>query len=267
MLISANATGDFGQWDASDYLREYYSRVEADEQLTLEFLIQECRKLPRGGTAIDFGSGPTVHNLIALSPYVEHVDIADFVPQNLAQIRAWLNHEPGAHDWQSFTRHVLACEGFAGASVETRESLLRGRIENLLRCDASRPSPIEGGCRRYNVVLTCYCADSATCDKSTWHMYLQNILSLLKTGGTLLLAALRKCRGYSVGSCYFPSANIDESDVRDMFEHGGIEMERARIAVGSVLAREGRGYDSIILASGQTSQIKCSASAQNKLLH
>ncbi len=64
------------------------------------------------------------------------------------------------------------------------------------------------------------------------------IAGLVRPGGTLLTAALRRSRGYLVGGKTFPSPNVDENDMRAVLEpcfgaariDRGLRTGRARIA-------------------------------------
>ena len=80
----------FDTWSADEYLRDYYSKVEIDEALTLEFALREARKIAPGAAALEFGAGPTAHGLIALSAYVGTIDAADFLRPNLRAIGRWV---------------------------------------------------------------------------------------------------------------------------------------------------------------------------------
>ena len=201
--------------------------------------------------ALDFGAGPTLHHLLPLAPHVREIHVADCLPANLAHIRRWVQHEGSAHDWRPFTRHVLACEGRVAASeaeVQAREALTRLRITRYLHGDAARPEPLGLAHRpRYDIVMSCFCADSATADKRTWARYMAHIIGLLAPGGLLITAALRRCSGYRVGTQRFPSANIDEHDVAELLKRHGFDMARSRIGVEAVPDR--RGYGAIVLAS------------------
>jgi hypothetical protein len=75
-----------------------------------------------------------------------------------------------------------------------REGELRGRITRLMHCDASRSPAISdcNGC--YDVVVSNFCAESATSDPVIWRAYMHNISSLVRPGGTLIVSALKGAR-------------------------------------------------------------------------
>jgi hypothetical protein len=257
MLARKFSALPFDAWNADEYLRDYYSRVEIDEALTLEFALREARKIAPGAAALEFGAGPTAHCLIALSAYVGSIDAADFLHPNLRAIGKWLQNSHEAHDWRPFVRHILCCEGAACPSefnIRAREALARRRISRLLPCDASKPRPSGvNGNRSYDALFTFYCADSATGDKAEWRRYMSNILSLLNPGGVLIMAALRNCRAYKVGNSWFPGADVDETDLRTALDLAGFCREHTQIEVKDVSCQTGRGYEGILLASGRKS--------------
>lgn len=247
------AEAPFVRWDPAGYLRDYYGRLERDEELTLRFLVRQFSGAGPRRRVLEFGSGPTIHHLLPLAPHVGTVDVADYLPANLEQVQRWLRRSPTAHDWRAFTHHVLACEGQPEPQVNdlrAREDLTRRRVRQLLHCDAGRDhplgSPLHG---HYDAVISCFCADSATHSKLTWRRYMANILGLLKPGGLFVGAALRRCRRYRVGQAYFPCADIDEVDVEEALRRAGCERHSIRIEVEAVPQHRALGYDGIVLAA------------------
>jgi hypothetical protein len=80
-----------------------------------------------------------------------------------------------------------------------------------------------------------------------WAAYMQRIAGLVQPGGMLLVAALRRSRGYVVGGKTFPSADIDEADLQAVlvprFGRGNLTI-LACSATGSA----SKGYSGVVLA-------------------
>jgi hypothetical protein len=75
---------------------------------------------------------------------------------------------------------------------------------------------------------------------------MHRIASMVRPGGTLLLAALRHSKGYRVGGKLFPSANISERDVAKALQtHFSPENVNLRVCQ---LSKVSKGYEGIILA-------------------
>jgi hypothetical protein len=241
---------DFDRWSTADYLQDYYSRVESEEEHTLEFLVKQCTRLPSGSTILEFGCGPTLHHVLPFSRRAAEIHIADLLPANLDAIRRWQSRDPCAHDWREFIWRVLRFEGLlrpTQSDIQRREEMTRGVISQRIVADARQPRPLGALTRQYDCVVSCYCADSATADKQEWRRLMHNIVGLVSPGGLLLVAALRRCTHYAVGDQTFPSAHIDERDLANVYRD--LSLSEVDIDIVNVPDRAHSGFDSILLAS------------------
>jgi NNMT/PNMT/TEMT family len=240
----------FDDWVPRDYLREYYRDLPPDEVQAIRFFVDALREEPKG-RVLCFGCGPTLHHVFLAAPHMTEIHLADYLPRNLEEIAAWQQQAPGAHDWTPFVRYTLLCETGAeptGDEIAAREASLRRGIAGLLHGDAGLADPIGETFRgRFDVVLSPFCADSATGDRAVWTRYCRNIASLVRPGGLFLTAALRRSRGYKVGPRFFPSANIDEVDLRAVLAED-FRPDTIEIEVCEVPEHRGQGYAGILLA-------------------
>ena len=92
--------------------------------------------------------------------------------------------------------------------------------------------------------MSAYCADSATADRATWERYMRHISGLVRPGGVFITAALRRSSSYLVGGKRFPSADVDEHDLRAVLEPD-FDCE---IVVREVPEHARLGYAGIVLA-------------------
>lgn len=244
-------TSEFAEWEPRDYLRDYYSYVEPDEKETISFLVEASKNIPQGSTILEFGSGPTLHHIFPVVPYVSEIHMADYVEKNLDELKKWVEKAPDMHSWKPFVAYTLECEGLKNPTdeqIEQREEETRRKITKFMQADAGKTDPLGADTRgKYDVVYSCYCADSATGDKKTWDLYMKNIISLVSPGGFFVTTALRKATYYKVGERYFPSANVDEHDferaLRLDFSKGNTTIE-----IRELPEHEYLGYTSILLA-------------------
>jgi hypothetical protein len=238
-------------WVPHEYLRDYYGAVEPDERRTIAFFVDAMRDVPPGEPILFFGVGPALHHVFLAATKTSEIHLGDYLPANLQEIERWIRRDAGAHDWRPFVRYTLECEGLAfptEADVAEREDLTRAKITRLLGVDARRGDPLrEGDIPPYGTVISAYCADSATADRVTWKTYTKRIIGLVRPGGTFITAALRRSRGYVVGGKTFPSANVDENDVRGVLAPF-FGRENLTIEVRELGEAESRGYSSIVLA-------------------
>ncbi len=244
---------NFDTWIPKDYLQDYYSKVEQDERYTLEFLVSEYRKIKQSSIVLEFGIGPTLHHLLPLAPYVAEIHVCDYLEQNLNEVERWIKKEKGCHNWSSFTKLVLEYEGekhVTDEMVQEREDIVRSKITKIFKCDANEANPLAPVERKYDVIVSCYCADSATTDKSTWQRYMKNIIYLVNAGGYFISTALRECQFYRVGEKLYPCVNITEVDFLNTFEKLDFDLQTVNIIVKEVPEHRNVGYESIILSSG-----------------
>jgi hypothetical protein len=230
-------------WVPDEYLADYYTVLEPDEVETIAFFTDAMRATAPGEPVLFFGTGPTLHHVFLSAGRASEIHLADYLPQNLAAIERWLQRDPGAHDWRPFVRYTLECEGHGAptdAELVEREELTRAKITRLVEADAGDREPVA---ERYGTVVSAYCADSATADRATWETYMRHISGLVRPGGVFITAALRRSRSYLVGGKRFPSADVDEHDLRAVLEP---EFECA-IEVREVPEHARLGYEGIVL--------------------
>lgn len=241
-------------WVPGEYLTDYYSTVEPDERRTIAFFVDAMREAAPDEPVLFFGVGPTLHHVFLAAGKASEIHLGDYLPANLREIERWIARDEAAHDWRPFVRYTLECEGHACPTEEQiteREDATRAKITAMFEVDIQRADPLDQrDAAAYGTVISAYCADSATGDRGTWETYMKRIAGLVRPGGTLMTAALRRSRGYLVGGKTFPSPNVDENDMRAVLEPC---FGRANLTVEACeLAGQGsHGYASIVLARAQ----------------
>jgi hypothetical protein len=228
-----------------------------DEQLVLAYQIEVLKQNEhKFGRGLEYGCGPTLHRAIAAARYAFRIDMADWLPDNLAQVKSWLDATPANLDWRRFTEYVLFCESDSVVSdarrVERREDLTRKVIRNLHVSDARWRHPL--GPERhefYDLLVSGFCVDAVSSDKAVWHRCMRNVLSTLQEGGLMVMHALHRCKAYKVGDRMFPGADISADDMfKSLLDNG---FNRSSIDVQVVPCPENAvyGYSGILMASGR----------------
>lgn len=238
-------------WEPRQYLRDYYAFVEPDERATIAFFVEALGLADPDEPILLFGVGPTLHHVFPTAVRASEIHLADYLSTNLDEIERWVAGATDAHDWRPFIDYTLRCEGLDAPTpgdVDARAALTRSKITALLEGDARSPRPLAGrGGAPYGTVISAYCADSATADLATWQTYLSHIAGLVRPGGLFITAALRHSTGYAVGDKTFPSAHVDEADLREALR-AGFDVDNGVIEVCDIPAHRSQGYTSIILA-------------------
>ena len=254
----------WSSWQPAEYYDDYYSEVvHPDEQVALrfqiEFLRRAKRRFPR---ALEYGCGPTLMRAIAAAKYVETLDMADLLPRNLQQIRRWATGKSNAHTWNHFTEYFLRCEGVLRPTlrqVRAREQRTREVLARYLVSDARKRFPLgPAGSATYDLLISGFCLDCFTRSQAVWQRSMRHVFGLLKPGGSFVLAAFRRCTGYSVGERWFPAVNLSRRDWEAALLQCRACPASLMIAEHSSPAHAGYEYEGILLACGQTQNKKCS---------
>ncbi|MGH8259370.1 MAG: guanitoxin biosynthesis pre-guanitoxin forming N-methyltransferase GntF [Steroidobacteraceae bacterium] len=248
---------DYSEWEARDYFETYYSEIvlpDEEQVLTYELEILESRSW-HCGRALEYGCGPTLHRAIAAARHAFRIDMADWVPDNLRQIRRWLDSGDGNTDWNRFTRYILAheaCGDVDARRIARREALARKVIRELRLSDARWRHPL-GAAREgfYDLIVSGFCIDAISRDRRIWNGCMRNVLSTLRGGGLLILHALHRCTAYRVADRLFPCADLSADDLLDSLVENGFV--RSSIDVQFVPCPENAqyGYSGILMASGR----------------
>ena len=244
--------GAFADWVPRDYLAEYYGELQEDERSTLRYFVEQLRAA-EPGPMLCFGCGPTLHHVLLAAPRMSEIYLADYVPENLAEIELWRENDPRAHDWSPFVRYILRCESGSDpsdAEIRARMTLLRQKIAGLVHADAHLADPLGVEYRgRFSAVLSPYCAESATGDRATWTKFCRHIASLVRPGGLFLTSALRNCAQYKSGGRFFPATPIDAPDLAAVLRED-FRADSVSVEVHDVPDHSSQGFSGILLGRG-----------------
>lgn len=208
---------DYNAWNPKEYLTDYYSEILLDERFTLEFLADTIRKLPPIPVALDFGSGPVIPHIFPLVPKAGEIHLSEYLHSNRLELEKWLNNEASAHNWRNFTLEALGFEGMTNPSfsdAEEREEAVRKLVTQVLPGDVTSSNPIGlQGRNFYPLVTALYCAEAVSPNQEIWRNNIENIMSLVKPGGTLILASCGLSSHYQVGNQCFPCTRVEPQDM------------------------------------------------------
>jgi hypothetical protein len=254
------SVADYSEWRAQDYLDTYYGEVVLpDEQLVLAYQIEVLQRAEiTFGRGLEYGCGPTLHRAIAAARYAFRIDMADWLADNLSQVRRWLDAGTDNGDWNRFTRYILDCEGGVPADagrIERREELTRRVVRNLYVSDARSRHPL--GPEResfYDLIVSGFCIDAISTDKQVWRRCMANLLSTLRDFGLVILHALHRCTTYRVGEKRFPGADLSKDDVVASLLESGCERGSIDVQVMPCPEHEPYGYSGILMASARKAE-------------
>lgn len=248
-------------WGAKNYLRHYYSsdKLVYDEVLIFKYIYKFLSNFKKNNFIdfLDFGSGPTIHRLLPFTNYVKNIYVADYLIENLNEVKLWIKNKKGAHDWNKQIEHILKIEYrslkkiWVNKKIKFQKEFLRKKIRAIIKCDAFRKNPLYGSKKSFDLVTSFYCIDSITRSKTTWAQATKNLLGLVNPGGWIIIAALRNTSYYMVDQVYFPSPNVNERDFRRIFAQSNFDLETVNVKIISAKLWINVGIKSLIILSAQ----------------
>ncbi|MDZ8183856.1 MAG: guanitoxin biosynthesis pre-guanitoxin forming N-methyltransferase GntF [Nostoc sp. ChiSLP02] len=216
---------EYTAWNPKDYLGEYYASIMDDEKFCLEFLVESLRRVSSVPVALDFGSGPIVSHILPLATKAAEIHVSEYLESNLSELQKWVKNQSDAFNWRQFTSEVLRLEGNLNPTqtdIENREQKIRQQITQLLPGDVRETNPLGLEKREFYPLVTAhYCAEGISPNRDSWRIYMSNIMSMVKPGGTLITSACGSGTFYRVADLYFPSTKLEPQDVLNCFWDNG----------------------------------------------
>ncbi|CAN7945912.1 unnamed protein product, partial [Ixodes hexagonus] len=109
------------------------------------------------------------------------------------------------------------------------EKRTRSSVRKVVPCDVLEPGVLpEEHKETFDVVLSCNCLESATADHESFRGVVDNVATLVKPGGLLVLAGIGGVDSYNVGTAEFPMAKVTEDVVKQALTDAGFEMKSYR---------------------------------------
>lgn len=248
---------DFSAFKPRDYLNEYYSKIDQENHSLLEFFIDAYGNVKNNALMLEFGGGPTIYQLISAAEKVQEIHFADYLDDNLAEIRKWHQQHPEAFDWSDFFHRALKLEGNQqpDKAIAAREAILRERMTKILQADAHQKYPLGLDMHEhYDVLGVHFVPESITDSRANWERVLKNICSLLKPGGLLITSALLGASHWRAGDHIFPATNISADDLVQALERQGFTDISHRIIAAEVTdenSEEFAGYHGMVFLTAR----------------
>ncbi len=228
-------TSVYTSFNPKQYLQDYYTEEPDDEdRFSMRFVLDSLALLPSDSVVIELGGGPVLDTVAAVcgQERVREVHFCDYVPENLDEVRRWLNKEPDAFNWDRYIAFVLQHEGKAGDpdEVSKRARAMRHKITQVFECDVRQSDPLPHQPNRaYDLAIAQTVTETAATTVNEWLVVIQNISTLVVPGGWLLISVVTGTSGYYVGQKLFPCLNLTDDDIQQGYREAGYELETLRI--------------------------------------
>lgn len=221
------------------YLAEFYSEILAEDDALLKFFAENAGVLESCHEVVDIGGGPTIYPLISIAPLCRRITFCDYLRTNLDEVRAWASDKPESYDWSVFIERSLVHENkeHGPDAVKARESIVKEKIVDFLRCDAFQSDPIGEQYRHsFDVISSHYVSESITSNKRDWDRVMSNILSLLKPSGHIFMTFTEGLDYWLLGAERYSACNLTQQDIVTCLAQHGFSILKAHTIFDPVSA-------------------------------
>jgi hypothetical protein len=248
---------DYTPFNPRMYLQEYYADLGAENIELLNFFDRAYSYIfsqIKRARVLEFGGGPTIYQLISAAKYLVSIDFSDYLNVNLQELTAWLHDDPKQFPWDAFIGYALMREGDPStpALIRRRARLIRRKVKRLLHCDARIPDPLGAEYRAlYQIVSANFVLEAITQELADWDALIDNVLTLVKPNGYLIICTVVGASSYRVGELYYPATPITPEIATAKLRQRNFSITLTH----SVAAehQERQGYEGIFMVLAQNS--------------
>jgi len=215
------------KFDHLEYQRGRYGGPEVSLQhARLYTLLHELyggriSQLVRSGgrRVVELSCGTNITYQLSASRWASEIVMTELTESGLAEVRRWLDSEPGHLDWSPQVRYIAALEGIAPEALEAR---LRAKITRVVACNVHDEDPLPGERERFDVAFCLFCFEASCTDETNFRSAVNNFCSLLRPGGVAIICGRFGSIGYRVGEDFIPNFGITETLLQDTLETVGM---------------------------------------------
>ena len=242
---------------ARAYLDTYFGRVDPDEQIIINFLAKEYKKIKGKPQMLDLGTGPCIHHVLPAVPYVSGIVMADYLADNLCELKKWKDDIKNAHNWNPFTKLTLKLEGVIPnkKNLAERERSLRLKIGEITYANVLKNNPINSK-KKFAVIGFFYCAETAASSKREWELILNRVGKMVSSKGMLIMCSVENASFYIIhdslkGERKIPCVRINKRDFLRVLPKMGFDLSNTVIKSRKVSGMEKEGIRRIIVVSAK----------------
>lgn len=226
-----NSQVEWEMFDPDTYRDHNYRSLRDDDQQ----IIQRLRDFfaaagVRGARGVDVGAGANLYPALAMLPFCDIIDLADFAHRNAE----WLRREVRSFDraWDPFWAEFAANPAYARIE-DPRQRL-------ATTAAVYRASLFALPARRWDIGTMFFVACSISTDLNEFGRAVAAFAGALKPHAPFAAAFMIDSEGYFVGDHWFPAARIGVAEIEEGFAGLATGVEYHEIPTSAPL-REGYG--------------------------
>lgn len=176
----------------------------------------KCDKL------LEVGGGATIYQLISIAPFVSTICFTDYLFSNIFSVQKWKNKN--SSEWRKFILGSLLLENGSQPinqlAILQREKIIKNKLNKWGCYDviSNKMTPAKLEKEKFDIVSSNFCIESITEEKEVWAKSFRNLIGKLKSGGRLIITAIKGAKKYRVVDKNFPAVEIYEDDMLNIME-------------------------------------------------
>lgn len=214
----------FNNFTPGEYLNEYYSSIGPENDELLRFFANAYSGITPGFKLIEVGGGPTIYQIISAAKGAESITFTDLLDGNLSAITTWLNSGQTAFDWSEYIKKAIDCEG-SNDAPENRAQLIRSKVISVRAADIMDSSVNNTDLGGYDVVSSNFVAESINDNLQDWRVAIDNLISLIKPGGWLIMTGLLGATHWVTNDQKYPATFLEKQDIENVLTEKGMTIE------------------------------------------
>ncbi|XP_033728542.1 nicotinamide N-methyltransferase-like isoform X1 [Pecten maximus] len=196
-----------------------------------------------GKRLLDVGTGPTIHTLITAYNHVDEIYLSDYLPQNLQYLEKWLEGE--INQPTKLIDYVMSLEKRT-MTARQRETEIRSKVKGILPVDVTKSKPLGDTYNdtQFDIIISSYCIETAVFTVEEYGKCLENVASLLKKGGYLILFVCLNGDNYQIGEYKYRALSITREELQSTMRQVGFDIVAAEEVAESEYDAKYLGFDS-----------------------
>ncbi|XP_078496183.1 nicotinamide N-methyltransferase-like [Lissotriton helveticus] len=188
----------------------------------------------KGKTLIQMSVAPLFQYLFLASEYFKEIIIGGSTDKCISEIEKWRTNAPGAIDCSHAAKLTCDLQGNRDAWTE-KQNMLREKIIHVLKYDVCKSNPFSPTVLPLaDCLFLKHCLEYHVTEKDGFCNAVNNVSSLLKKGGYLILMACLEQTYCMVGSFKLPNLSIDVDFVINTLEGCGYDVQDQEVMRRSV---------------------------------
>jgi len=216
---------DYKFFCAKDYLNHFFSWWSVEDDFLFNFLHAAFESIEPKESLIDVGAGPTIYQLISARNKINHITCAEYLQENLEEIKKWRDADPDAFNWDRHFQYCLSLEKQAySKSIAEMKRSLRSKLKEFVFCDLTKVPPIPGSSKTFDVVTAHFLVECISKNDTELEASFQKLTSLIAPNGYLIMSFVRNANKYDVGNLAFYIYQLDEDKCSSIVEKTGYKI-------------------------------------------